>query len=798
MVSKLREEPGFATLSVIDLYEHPTIAGLAAKADGTARGIRSDGACASPAAGAPGERGRHLRAGCVQGASLYLVFAVRALEWIAPYLTLFALLEGGRPLPIAAAWAAAAAVLSFPVLLAAAIAVKWTVLGRARAGRYPLWGAYYLRFWLVRNTIAGLHLSRLSGTPLLPWALRLLGARVGSDVHLDSDEIAAFDLVEIGDGACVDEGASLVGAEVESGVLILGTVRVGRGCFVGARSVLRPGTVMEDGARLDDLSLLPAGGRVPRGETWAGSPAGRSAPPSPRVAPPRRARWHLPLATLLYAALVLVIPTLPLLAFAPGIVFLARFDPLERPLPYLAAALPVGASFVLLLTSGVVLAKWCLVGRVRPGRYAVHGSLYVRKWIVDRLMDLSLDVAGSLHATLYLAPWYRALGARLGRNVELSTATSSTPDLLEIEDGGTVADEVSLGAPHVEGGWMTLAPTVLRRRAFVGNGAIVRAGSVLGAESLVGVLSISPGDLPEALRPGAAWLGSPARRLPRRQESAPFPEGRTFSPGRRLRLARGGAEIFRVTLPPSGFIFVTTATVEATLAAWHRLGAPGAILLAPLFFATCGLLLALGVAVAKWALLGRLRPFEHPLWSPFVWRLELVTALYEFMLTPILLEALHGTPMLPWYFRLLGARIGRRTYFHTTGLIEFDLVEVGDRAAIGDEAVLQTHLFEDRVLKGSSLRIGAGCCVGAGSVVLYDAEMAEGSTLGPLSLLMKGETLPAGTAWAGLPPRSLAGPREPGPVLARESTEEPFTAPRAPGGRRTGPASPSHGSRAFS
>jgi hypothetical protein len=41
--------------------------------------------------------------------------------------------------------------------------------------------------------------------------------------------------------------------------------------------------------------------------------------------------------------------------------------------------------------------------------------------------------------------------------------------------------------------------------------------------------------------------------------------------------------------------------------------------------------------------------------------------------------------------------------------------------------------------------------VGAGSVVLYDSIMEDGARLDALSLLMKGERLPAGTAWAGIP-----------------------------------------------
>ena len=40
------------------------------------------------------------------------------------------------------------------------------------------------------------------------------------------------------------------------------------------------------------------------------------------------------------------------------------------------------------------------------------------EWIVDQLMAISLADLGSLHATVYLPSWKRALGARLGRFVE--------------------------------------------------------------------------------------------------------------------------------------------------------------------------------------------------------------------------------------------------------------------------------------------------------------------------------------------------------------------------------------------
>jgi len=187
---------------------------------------------------------------------------------------------------------------------------------------------------------------------------------------------------------------------------------------------------------------------------------------------------------------------------------------------------------------------------------------------------------------------------------------------------------------------------------------------------------------------------------------------------------------------------VTTTVVTAALQLAGLVGLGATLLLLPLVYMVCCGFVMGAVALAKWVVSGRFRPCVKPLWSPFVWRLEAVTALYEFLLTPLALEPLRGTPFLVWYLRLLGARLGRGVYIHTTGLIEFDLAEVGDRAATNDEAVLQSHLFEDRMLKASGLRVGAGCTVGAGSVVLYDAEMEDGSRLDALSLLMKGETLP--------------------------------------------------------
>lgn len=87
-------------------------------------------------------------------------------------------------------------------------------------------------------------------------------------------------------------------------------------------------------------------------------------------------------------------------------------------------------------------------------------------------------------------------------------------------------------------------------------------------------------------------------------------------------------------------------------------------------------------------------------------------------------------------------------------LTEFDLVVVGDDAAVCGQASLQTHLFEDRVMKMSAVTVGAGSMIGVRAVILYDAVLGPDAELESLSLAMKGEKLDAG-CWRGIPARRV-------------------------------------------
>ena len=278
--------------------------------------------------------------------------------------------------------------------------------------------------------------------------------------------------------------------------------------------------------------------------------------------------------------------------------------------------------------------------------------------------------------------------------------------------------------------------------------------TAIGDSVLIGCLSAPPANPSDALREDTTWMGSPAIFLPQRQQSVGFSDKTTFYPTPLLRVQRAVIEFIRVVMPSTCFIILISLMFSALLLLRDYFSLAQTLLFFPFLYLGCGLAAMLVTIVAKWLLVWRYRPGEKPLWNNFVWRNELLNALHEHLSEPFLIGALSGTPFVCWYFRLLGAKIGRRVYMETTDFSEFDLAIIGDEANLNADCTVQTHLFEDRVMKMSTVEIAPRCNVGAGSLVLYDTRMEEGSALGDLSLLMKGEVLPAGSRWEGIPARA--------------------------------------------
>ncbi len=124
--------------------------------------------------------------------------------------------------------------------MAVGIGAKWLIIGRYKPGAYPLWGSYYIRWWLASRLQALSGAGLFLGTPLMPVYYRLMGAKVGRGCALDSALVSAWDLVSIGDDTSISADTQLHGARVEDGYLLIGRVDIGSRCFVGGAFRPRP------------------------------------------------------------------------------------------------------------------------------------------------------------------------------------------------------------------------------------------------------------------------------------------------------------------------------------------------------------------------------------------------------------------------------------------------------------------------------------------------------------------------------------------------------------------------------
>jgi non-ribosomal peptide synthetase-like protein len=774
LASSLRQQPELALFTVRDIYALRQIGALAEKLDFIANCAKQP---EKPVQAATEfivhSAWRRWRCGLAQAAAIPFLVLLKMAQWLAPFFAYHYFTgEPSDSIPYAIFMALLAFVAASVLEFGLALLLKRLVIGSIKPGVYPLWGWTYFRWWLGDRLLESLPLYMLSGSTLYPAWLRLLGADIGAETVIGSAIVRVPELLQIGQGSSLGNGVNLDNATVAGGRLYLGSIAIGQNCAIASYVTIEGDTTLEDWAHIDGQSALPAGSRVPAGRIWAGSPAQDVGAFDASALPPRPQASALRKLTeaAFYGVGALGMALVFFLPVFPAFMLIDYFDSDEmsisqllsdngyhsawltfcgRTLKYFALGLP--ASFLLIVLTVLLSAaiRWVFLPRLQAGRWAVHSWPYLGKWLVNQIQESSLAVLYGIYATVYSSTWYRLLGAKVGRDAEISTALGVVPDMLTLGDETFIADAVMLGDEQIDGGWMSVAPTRIAARTFVGNGAYVPDGTQLPENVLIGVLSAVPRT--GQIHSGQTWVGSPAMELPARETTKDYPEHLTFRPSWRRRVARGVVEAFRMAAPhalsiAAGYAIVLGAMPLAAQEHWAQVA---------LVLALAGLLFGLAsfvfVALFKWIFIGRYHQRQIPMWTPFVWLSEATTNMYEGMTIPNFMRYLRGTPWLPVAFNLLGAKIASSTYMDTTDITEFDCVEIGEHSELNALSCPQTHLFEDRVMKVGTVRIGSRVTVGARSTILYGAQIADGVRLGPMTLVMKGEDLPAGTAWHGIP-----------------------------------------------
>ncbi|GAA1531809.1 Pls/PosA family non-ribosomal peptide synthetase [Kribbella lupini] len=740
LVSALRER--YAEITVADIYEYPRLGALADRLDSSTatyepieiREIR------------PTPPGTQL----LQTALTLILQTVVGVRWLVYLFTLnnvLALTAGDHPWMRTVSWWWI--LVGWLLLITPAGRMGIAVVGARillrglKPGVYPRGGNVHVRLWAAENLADAAGAANLAGAPWIAYYARALGAKVGRGVDLHTLP-PVTGLLTMGRGASIEPEVDLSGYWIDGDQLHVGAVQVGAEAVVGSRSTLLPGAEIGRGAEIAAGSAVS--GKVPSNERWSGSPAsrvGRARRPWPEERPARAPWW-----VLAYGAASALMSLLPVAAAVAAIAVLGAY--LQGTTTLGDAALKALAAIPLMTLVGfVTLAVLTLIGvrilglGIKPGHYPVRSRIGWQVWATERLLDSARTLLFPLYASLLTPWWLRALGAKIGRDVEASTVLL-LPKMTTVGDGAFLADDTMIASYELGGGWLHVAGAKVGKRAFLGNSGMTAPGRSVPKNGLVAVLSAAP----KKSKAGTSWLGSPPVKL--RRQAVAGDQSRTFNPPYRLKVARALVELCRfvpmmcTVLIALGVLFALQA-LDVWLGPWWTVLLSGAVILA------AGAVAGGMATVAKWVIVGRTRAVEYPLWSSFVWRNEVVDSFVELVAAPWFANAAAGTPVLALWLRTLGAKIGKGVWCETYWLPEADLITLGDGATVNRGCVLQTHLFHDRVMSMSTVTFGPGSTLGPHGIVLPAASIGAGATVGPVSLVMRGESVPAGTRWAGNP-----------------------------------------------
>ncbi|APH02982.1 amino acid adenylation protein [Janibacter indicus] len=739
VVSRLRERTPETTVG--DLYAHPTLGDLAAWLDEAAAAstmVRTN------------RKVRPIRTK-TQVAQLVGMIPLRALagmRWLAWLVLGSTIGHLALPwLPSFPLWLVvpmAALFLTGPGRMVLAAGLARLVLRGVTPGSHPRGGKVHLRLWLAARTQDELAAAALSGAVWFRWYARLLGARIGEGVDLHAlPPVTGW--LDVGAGAAIEPEVDLVGYWIDGDRVHVGPITVGEHARIGARSTLSPGAVVGRAAEVAPGSHVT--GTVTAGEFWSGSPAERQAPargPWSREDAPAPRRWLVGMGVI--AVLIASLPGLA--ALAGGAVLWPAVsgtdslgEAVRAALPWLPLAALVGYLVLALL---VLALTRLLATAIEPGHFPVRSAQGLAIIYTVRLLDEAREWLFPIYSSAFTPIWLRLLGARVGEGVEASTVLL-IPKLVRVGGHAFLADDTLIGSYELGGGWVRVERVKVGKRAFVGNSGMLAPGRRVPKRSLVAVLSAAPQRA--KAKAGASYIGSPPRKLRRTADEQDA--SRTYDPPTRLKVLRSLVELGRVV--PLLIGVALHVGVGLSLLALLDRSVWAAVLLAGPVLIVAGHLAAGVTLVAKWLLVGRHRAGDHELWTSFVWRNELADTFTEMLAAPWFARITTGTPALNAWLRLMGSKVGEGVWCDTYWLPESDLVELGDGATVNHGCVVQTHLFHDRVLQMDKVVLEAGATLGPNSVILPSSSVGRDATVGPVSLVMRGEGVPSRTRWIGNP-----------------------------------------------
>ncbi|KAM0255161.1 hypothetical protein ACHAQJ_006004 [Trichoderma viride] len=137
-----------------------------------------------------------------------------------------------------------------------------------------------------------------------------------------------------------------------------------------------------------------------------------------------------------------------------------------------------------------IAAKWLIIGRYREGLYPMWGPYHMRWWMVQKIVSICGKGFFNINNSTKRM-YYRLMGAKIGKNVEITGTTLGEWDLLDIRDGA-ILTRCMCRPFAVEGNTsMYLGRIVIGENASIGVSSIIAPGAVVPPNACIGPNSSS-------------------------------------------------------------------------------------------------------------------------------------------------------------------------------------------------------------------------------------------------------------------------------------------------------------------
>ena len=193
----------------------------------------------------------------------------------------------GQPMWQQTLWVCLAAgtsyfIFGFSLMFLAAL-LRWTFRLDLKEGEYPLASLGMLR-WYISSALQFIVWSVFGDfllmTPFAALFYRLMGAKLGLNVQINSKYCADLSLLEIEDNAVIGGHATVITNSLEARGLILKKVRIGRNAIVGLNAIVLPGVDVGDRAVIGAGVFVPKDTKVPPGTVYLGPAQAEGPPPN--------------------------------------------------------------------------------------------------------------------------------------------------------------------------------------------------------------------------------------------------------------------------------------------------------------------------------------------------------------------------------------------------------------------------------------------------------------------------------------------------------------------------------------